>query len=59
MLMFGLAQIFFSQIPDFHNMQWLSVVAAMMSFTYSFIGFGLGLAKVIGIVPLLFIKFAA
>ncbi|KAL0922689.1 hypothetical protein M5K25_006696 [Dendrobium thyrsiflorum] len=48
MLMFGLVQIFFSQIPDFHNMRWLSVVAAMMSFTYSFIGFGLGLAKVIG-----------
>ncbi|XP_020595493.1 probable amino acid permease 7 isoform X2 [Phalaenopsis equestris] len=48
MLMFGVVQIFVSQIPDFHNMQWLSVVAATMSFTYSFIGFGLGLAKVIG-----------
>ncbi|PKA49179.1 putative amino acid permease 7 [Apostasia shenzhenica] len=48
MLMFGVVQTIFSQIPDFHNMQYLSVVAAIMSFTYSFIGFGLGFAKVIG-----------
>ncbi|XP_062169335.1 probable amino acid permease 7 isoform X1 [Alnus glutinosa] len=47
MLLFGLIQIVMSQIPDFHNMEWLSIVAAIMSFTYSFIGFGLGLAKVI------------
>ncbi|GMY30762.1 probable amino acid permease 7 isoform X1 [Fagus crenata] len=47
MLMFGLIQIIMSQIPDFHNMEWLSVVAAIMSFTYSFIGLGLGFAKVI------------
>lgn len=38
-----------SQIPDFHNMAWLSVVAAIMSFSYSSIGLGLGLVKVIGI----------
>ncbi|KAF3638566.1 putative amino acid permease 7 [Capsicum annuum] len=36
-----------SQIPDFHNMAWLSVVAALMSFCYSFIGLGLGFSKVI------------
>ncbi|XP_028552692.1 probable amino acid permease 7 isoform X2 [Dendrobium catenatum] len=48
MLLFGIVQIFLSQIPDFHNMKWLSVVAAIMSFSYSFIGFGLGFAKVIG-----------
>ncbi|XP_040988313.1 probable amino acid permease 7 isoform X1 [Juglans microcarpa x Juglans regia] len=48
MLLFGLIQIVMSQIPDFHNMKWLSVVAAIMSFSYSFIGFALGLAKVIG-----------
>ncbi|XP_020595064.1 probable amino acid permease 7, partial [Phalaenopsis equestris] len=48
MLLFGFIQILFSQIPSFHNMQWLSVVAAIMSFCYSFIGFGLGFAKVIG-----------
>ncbi|KAE8098920.1 hypothetical protein FH972_016947 [Carpinus fangiana] len=47
MLLFGLIQIVMSQIPDFHNMEWLSIVAALMSFTYSFIGFGLGVAKVI------------
>ncbi|CAM0944477.1 unnamed protein product [Alopecurus aequalis] len=47
MLLFGLVQVVLSQIPDFHNMAWLSVVAAVMSFSYSFIGFGLGAAKVI------------
>ena len=48
MLLFGALQIVVSQIPDFHNMAWLSVVAAIMSFTYSCIGLGLGFAKVIG-----------
>ncbi|VAI60300.1 unnamed protein product [Triticum turgidum subsp. durum] len=47
MLLFGLAQAVLSQIPDFHNMAWLSVFAAVMSFFYSFVGFGLGAAKVI------------
>ncbi|URD92536.1 Transmembrane amino acid transporter protein [Musa troglodytarum] len=47
-LLFGVVQIVFSQIPDFHEMAWLSVFAAIMSFSYSFIGFALGLAKVIG-----------
>lgn len=51
MLLFGLLQIVMSQIPDFHNMGWLSVVAAIMSFSYSSIGFGLGFAKVIGSFP--------
>lgn len=48
MLLFGLVQIFMSQIPNFHDMAWLSVVAAIMSFAYSTIGLGLGCAKVIG-----------
>ncbi|KAI9187053.1 hypothetical protein LWI28_023820 [Acer negundo] len=47
MLIFGLAQIVLSQAPDFHNIQWLSVVAAIMSFFYSFVGFSLGVAQVI------------
>ncbi|KAM0850192.1 hypothetical protein ACQ4PT_053223 [Festuca glaucescens] len=47
MLVFGLAQAVLSLIPDFHNMAWLSVFAAVMSFSYSFIGFGLGAAKVV------------
>ncbi|XP_047151809.1 probable amino acid permease 7 isoform X1 [Vigna umbellata] len=47
MMMFGIVQIVMSFIPDLHNMVWVSVCAAVMSFTYSFIGLGLGLAKVI------------
>ncbi|CAL5204385.1 unnamed protein product [Lathyrus oleraceus] len=46
MISFGVIQIFFSQIPDFHKMWWLSIVAAIMSFTYSLIGLGLAIAKV-------------
>ncbi|CAH2068576.1 unnamed protein product [Thlaspi arvense] len=48
MLLFGAVQVVVSQIPDFHNMAWLSVTAAIMSFAYSSIGLGLGLAKTIG-----------
>ncbi|XP_057508100.1 probable amino acid permease 7 [Actinidia eriantha] len=47
MLLFGGVQILVSQIPDFHNMAWLSIVAAIMSFCYSTIGLALGLAKVV------------
>ncbi|XP_076882555.1 putative amino acid permease 7 [Bidens hawaiensis] len=47
MLLFGVVQIIMSQIPNFHDMAWLLVVAAIMSFAYSIIGLGLGFAKVI------------
>jgi hypothetical protein len=47
MLMFGGMQLLLSFIPDFHDMAWLSVVAAIMSFSYAFIGLGLGLANTI------------
>ncbi|KAA8523505.1 hypothetical protein F0562_009928 [Nyssa sinensis] len=47
MLLFGVIQIVVSQIPDFHNMAWLSTVAAIMSFSYAFIGTALGFAKVV------------
>ncbi|KAK4439645.1 putative amino acid permease 7 [Sesamum alatum] len=47
MLFFGAVQVFMSQIPDFHSMEWLSVIAAIMSLAYSLIGLGLGAAKVI------------
>ncbi|KAL6883605.1 hypothetical protein ACP4OV_011019 [Aristida adscensionis] len=47
MVLFGVAQLLLSFIPNFHSMVWLSVVAAIMSFTYSSIGMGLGLAKTI------------
>lgn len=48
MLIFGAIQVVTCQIPNFHNMEWLSILAAAMSFCYSFIGLGLGLAKTIG-----------
>ncbi|CAI8598324.1 unnamed protein product [Vicia faba] len=47
MIAFGAVQIIFSQIPDFDQLWWLSIVAAVMSFTYSTIGLGLGIGKVI------------
>ncbi|XP_022772337.1 amino acid permease 3-like [Durio zibethinus] len=46
MIAFGIAEIIFSQIPNFGQLWWLSIVAAVMSFTYSTIGLGLGIAKV-------------
>ncbi|MQL97156.1 hypothetical protein Taro_029840 [Colocasia esculenta] len=47
MIIFGVTEIFFSQIPDFDQVWWLSIVAAVMSFTYSGIGLSLGIAKVV------------
>lgn len=48
MLIFGAVQIVLSQIPNFHNIQWLSVVAAIMSFAYAFIGMALAIVKIVG-----------
>jgi hypothetical protein len=48
MIIFGVAEVFFSQIPDFDQISWLSILAAVMSFTYSTIGLGLGIVQVIG-----------
>ncbi|PWA74401.1 amino acid transporter, transmembrane domain-containing protein [Artemisia annua] len=45
MITFGVIEIIFSQIPDFDQVWWLSIVAAIMSFTYSFIGLALGIAE--------------
>ncbi|CAD6270349.1 unnamed protein product [Miscanthus lutarioriparius] len=47
MILFGVVQILFSQIPDFDQIWWLSIVAAVMSFTYSSIGLSLGIAQTI------------
>ncbi|XP_021905917.1 probable amino acid permease 7 [Carica papaya] len=47
MVVFGLIQVVMSQIPDLHNMQWVSVIAAIMSFAYSFVGLGLAFAQVL------------
>lgn len=48
MIIFGLVQALGSQIPDFRSTVWLSIVSAIMSVTYSLIGSGLSLAKIIG-----------
>ncbi|XP_071723331.1 amino acid permease 4-like [Rutidosis leptorrhynchoides] len=47
MILFGCIEILLSQIPDFDQLWWLSIVAAVMSFTYSVIGLGLGIAQVV------------
>jgi hypothetical protein len=47
MVLFGVAEVVFSQIPDFDQIWWLSIVAAVMSFTYSTIGLGLGVAQTV------------
>ncbi|XP_050213277.1 amino acid permease 3-like [Mercurialis annua] len=46
MIAFGITEIIFSQIPDFDQLWWLSILAAVMSFTYSIIGLGLGITQV-------------
>ncbi|KAH6788503.1 amino acid permease 6 [Perilla frutescens var. frutescens] len=45
MVIFAAIQIILSQIPNFHKLSWLSIVAAVMSFAYSSIGLGLSIAK--------------
>lgn len=47
-LVFGFIQILLAQIPDYHSIKWLSLMATAMALSYSFIGTGLGIAKVIG-----------
>ncbi|KAK2968916.1 hypothetical protein RJ640_018608 [Escallonia rubra] len=48
MIIFGIIQIVLSQIPNFHELSVLSIIAAVMSFAYSSIGIGLSVAKVAG-----------
>lgn len=43
---FGITEVILSQIPDFDQVWWLSIVAAIMSFTYSTVGLGLGITQV-------------
>ncbi|KAJ4977142.1 hypothetical protein NE237_002248 [Protea cynaroides] len=43
---FACIQIVLSQIPNFHKLSWLSIFAAVMSFSYASIGVGLSMAKV-------------
>ncbi|CAN4122455.1 unnamed protein product [Withania somnifera] len=49
MILFAVIQIILSQIPNFHKLSWLSILAAVMSFTYASIGLGLSIAKVAGV----------
>lgn len=46
-IIFGGVQIMLSQIPDMHNMGWLSIFATIMSFSYSTIAIALGLFQVL------------
>ncbi|KAI8529559.1 hypothetical protein RHMOL_Rhmol12G0234400 [Rhododendron molle] len=46
MILFGITEIIFSQIPNIDQIWWLSIIAAVMSFTYSSIGLALVIAKV-------------
>ncbi|KAK5770516.1 hypothetical protein PVK06_046666 [Gossypium arboreum] len=48
MIIFGIIEIILSQIPNFHELSWLSAVAAVMSFGYSTIGLSLSIAKAVG-----------
>ncbi|KAL6841663.1 hypothetical protein ACP4OV_028492 [Aristida adscensionis] len=44
---FGVVQVVFSQLPNFHELWWLSVVAAVMSFSYATIAVGLAISQTI------------
>ncbi|CAJ1960249.1 unnamed protein product [Sphenostylis stenocarpa] len=46
MLIFGAIQVVLSQTPNFHNIQWLSIVAAITSFLYAFIGMWLSAGQI-------------
>uniref|UniRef100_A0A0E0JRS1 Amino acid transporter transmembrane domain-containing protein n=1 Tax=Oryza punctata TaxID=4537 RepID=A0A0E0JRS1_ORYPU len=46
MVLFGLAEVVLSQCPSLEGVTLISVVAAVMSFTYSFVGLFLSAAKV-------------
>ncbi|XP_074279193.1 amino acid permease 6-like [Silene latifolia] len=48
MIAFACMEIVLSQIPDFHELSWLSILAAVMSFAYASIGLALSLASVVG-----------
>ena len=50
MIIFGAFQLLLSQIPDFDRLWFLSILAAVMSFSYASIGFGLAVGKSTGIV---------
>ncbi|CAN0907290.1 Amino acid permease 1 [Linum grandiflorum] len=42
----GIVEVVVSQIPNFHKLAWLSILAAIMSFLYASIGLGLAISRV-------------
>ncbi|KAF8011103.1 hypothetical protein BT93_J1654 [Corymbia citriodora subsp. variegata] len=48
MITFGVIEIVLSQSQDFDKLQWVLIMAAVMSFTYFTIALALGIAKVAG-----------
>ncbi|KAJ0078057.1 hypothetical protein Patl1_37320 [Pistacia atlantica] len=48
MISFAITEIILSQIPNFHELSCLSIIAAVMSFAYSLIGLALSIAKIAG-----------
>ncbi|KAK6916295.1 Amino acid transporter, transmembrane domain [Dillenia turbinata] len=48
MIIFGCMQLILSQTPNFHKLSFLSILAAIMSFSYAFIGVALSIAKITG-----------
>ncbi|KAJ4915349.1 Amino acid permease 8 [Raphanus sativus] len=46
MAIFGFVEVVLSQIPNFHKLSGLSIMAAIMSFSYASIGIGLAIAVV-------------
>lgn len=46
-VIYGIVQIVLSQIPNFNKLAYLSLIAAAMSFAYSFIGAALSMTKLI------------
>lgn len=47
MILFAVFQVILSQVPNFDKLEPISVIAAVMSFTYSLIGIGLSIAKIV------------
>ncbi|WOK99575.1 hypothetical protein Cni_G08287 [Canna indica] len=48
MVIFACIQLVLSQLPNFHKLWWLSILAAVMSVTYSSIGLGLSIDRIAG-----------
>ncbi|KAK6945949.1 Amino acid transporter, transmembrane domain [Dillenia turbinata] len=47
-IIFGCIELLLSQTPNFHKLSFLSILAAIMSFSYSFIGIALCIERIIG-----------